>query len=342
MDEIGRKAAFEKLYSAPRLRFGFYPTPLCEMPRLRTKLGKNSPRLFIKRDDFTGFGFGGNKIRKLEFIFENLLRSGIEAVVTTGGERSNHARMTAFFCARLGLKCSLVLDRKPRSAGTEGLKPASVFLAELLGADVYMTESIEERKAKAADVVAGMRADGMNVFEIPLGGALAHGVFGFGVAMKEMLGQARVMRIEFSHLYFSSSTAGTHSGLLLGAELNGLEGLCINGISPEPDSKDEITAEIKRLSREAGEILGIAADEPGQKINIFDEFAGEGYCMETAEANNAINLLAETEGVVLDSVYTAKAMAGLIDHIEKGILNENDNVLFWHTGGQLTQFYLPA
>lgn len=342
MDEPCRRAAFEKLENVPRLQFGFYPTPLCEMPRLRAKLGKNCPRLFIKHDDFTGFGSGGNKIRKLEYIFENLLRDGVEAVVTTGGERSNHARMTAFFCARLGMKCALVLDRKPRPAGTEGLKPASIFLAELLGTEVYMAESIEERRAKAVEVVAKMRAEGVNVFEIPLGGALPHGVFGFATAMKEMLDQAAAMGIEFSHLYFSSSTAGTHSGMLLGAELNGAEGLCINGISPEPDSKDEIVAEIRRLGREAGEILGIIGYEPSREINVFDEFAGDGYCIETAEANNAINLLAETEGVVLDPVYTAKAMAGLIDHIEKGILNEEDNVLFWHTGGQITQFYLPA
>lgn len=126
--------AVENLETFPHLDLGFYPTPLEEMPRLREKFGKNCPRLFIKRDDWTGFGFGGNKIRKQEFLFAELLQDGLETVITTGGERSNHARMTAFVCAKLGLNCVLVLDRKPRPQGTENLKTAATFLEESLGA----------------------------------------------------------------------------------------------------------------------------------------------------------------------------------------------------------------
>ena len=134
--------AVENLETFPRLDLGFYPTPLEEMPRLREKFGKNCPRLFIKRDDFTGFGFGGNKVRKLEFLFAKLINEGVETIVTTGGERSNHARMTAFVSAKLGLNCVLVLDKKPRPKGTENLTPAANYIENLLGAKVYPVDSI--------------------------------------------------------------------------------------------------------------------------------------------------------------------------------------------------------
>ena len=323
------------------MRLGFYPTPLDEMPRLRAALGKNCPRLFIKRDDLTGFGFGGNKIRKLEFLFAKLLAEGVETVITTGGERSNHARMTAFVCAKLGIDCVLVLDRKPRPKGTENLRPAADFIEELLGAEIHLVDSMEERKAKAIEIFENLRRSGVKVDEIPLGGASAISTLGFISAISELSGQKRAQNIEFDHLFFSSSTGGTHAGMLLGAKLFGLENVEIIGISPEPRSRAEIMSEIERLLIEAGDLLEIQTADLFGKIEVADEYAGQEYCVETGQANEAFKLLAKTEAVILDSVYTAKAMAGLIDWIEKGRLNENNNVLFWHTGGQLTQFYVP-
>lgn len=335
------KKAIENLAKFPRLKFGFYPTPLEEMTRLRDKLGKNCPRLFIKRDDFTGFGFGGNKVRKLEFLFAKLINEGVETIVTTGGERSNHARMTAFVSAKLGLNCVLVLDKKPRPKGTENLTPAANYIENLLGAKVYPVDSIEERKAKTKELVDNLKQTGAKVYEIPLGGASAISTLGFVSAMHEISKQIRAQNVEFDHLFFSSSTGGTHAGMLIGAKLFGLENMRIIGISPEPAVKVEIFGEVERLLTEAGNLLEIETSDLSSKIEIFDEYAGEGYCVETAQANEAVKLLAKNEAVILDSVYTAKAMAGLMDWIKKEKVNEKNNVLFWHTGGQLTQFYVP-
>lgn len=332
----------ENLEKFPRLNLGFYPTPLEELPRLRLSLGKNCPRIFIKRDDFTGFGFGGNKIRKQEFLFAKLLAEGVEAVITTGGERSNHARMTAAVCAKLGLRCVLVLDRKPRPIGTENLRTATSFIEKLLGAEVYLVNSIEERKRKTAESFENLTQSGVKVYEIPLGGASSVSTLGFVSAMRELSEQIRVQKLKFDHLFFSSSTAGTHAGMLIGAKLFGLEKLKIIGISPEPNAKVEIISKVERLLEETGELLEFETDDLCSKIKVFDEYAGEGYCVETEEANKAFKLLAKNEAVILDLVYTAKAMAGLIDWIERGKLNANQNVLFWHTGGQITQFYVSS
>lgn len=333
--------AIENLETFPRLDLGFYPTPLEEMPRLRENFGKNCPRLFIKRDDFTGFGFGGNKVRKLEFLFAKLINEGVETIVTTGGERSNHARMTAFVSAKLGLNCVLVLDKKPRPKGTENLTPAANYIENLLGAKVYPVDSIAQRNRTAREILENLKQSGAKVYEIPLGGASAVSTLGFVSAMLELSEQIRVQNVEFDHLFFSSSTGGTHAGMLIGAKLFGLENMRIIGISPEPAAKAEIVGEIERLLTEAGDLLEIETSDLSSKIEIFDEYAGEGYCVETAEANQAAKLLAKNEAVILDSVYTAKAMAGLINWIEKEELNEKNNVLFWHTGGQLTEFYVP-
>lgn len=340
MDEQNRQAAIGTLENFPRLRLGFFPTPLDEMPRLRARLGKNCPRIFIKRDDLSGFGFGGNKIRKLEYVFEKIKREGVKTVLTTGGERSNHARMTAFFCARLGMRCILVLDRKPRPAGAGNLKPAAVFLEKMLGAEVHIVDAIAERKAKATQIIAEHARRGEKIFEIPLGGALAVGALGFISAMGELAAQAKEKNVKFDRIIFSSSTAGTHAGMLAGKKLFGFENVKITGFAPEPETA-EIVSGVEKLLGEVGELLGFSTDDLRGEIEIVGDYAGEDYCVETAEAQNAFKLLARAEGVFLDSVYTAKAFAGLIDWIKSGRLKENENVLFWHTGGQLTQFYVP-
>jgi L-cysteate sulfo-lyase len=334
--------AVENLAKFPRLRLGNYPTPLQELPRLRKVLGKNCPRIFIKRDDLTGFGFGGNKIRKLEFLFAKLLADGVETVITTGGERSNHARMTAFVCAKLGIKCVLMLDRKPRPIGTENLKTATNFIEELLGAEIHLVDSIAERNIKAAEMFESLSATGAKVYEIPLGGASAISTLGFVLAMRELVEQMQAQNVDFDHIFFASSTAGTHSGMLIGAKLFGLGNIQIIGISPEPNAEMEIVSEVERLLEEVGELLEIEPEDLYSKIKIFDEYAGKAYCVETEKANEAFKLLAQTEAVILDSVYTAKAMAGLIDWIKLGKLNAQNNVLFWHTGGQITQFYVSS
>jgi D-cysteine desulfhydrase family pyridoxal phosphate-dependent enzyme len=332
--------AIENLEKFPRLNLGFYPTPLEELKNLREKIRANCPRIFIKRDDWTGFGFGGNKIRKQEYLFAKLLADGVKTVITTGGERSNHARMTAAVCAKLGLNCVLVLDRKPRRVGTENLQTAANFVEELYGAEIHIVDSIAERNSKAKEIFENLNSSGEQVYQIPLGGAAAISTLGFVLAMRELSGQMQLNNIKFDHLFLSSSTGGTHAGMLIGAKLFGFDGLKIIGISPEPDSKADIVSEVERLVQETGELLEIENDDLTAKIEIIDSYAGKDYCIETEEAEKTLRFLAETEAVLLDSVYTAKAFAGLIDWIEKRKLKAKNKVLFWHTGGQLTQFYV--
>lgn len=333
--------AIQNLEKFPLLNLGFYPTPLEEMAGIRKSLGKNCPRLFIKHDDWTGFGFGGNKIRKQEYLFAELHKKGIETVLTTGGDRSNHARITAAVCAKLGIKCVLVLDKKKRPIGTEQLKPAATFIEDLYGAEIYLVDSIEERKRKAAEIFDNLQCKGEKIFEIPLGGATAVSTLGFVSAMQELSLQMKEQKLEFDYLFFSSSTGGTHAGMLIGAKLFGLEKLKIIGISPEPNSREEIISEVEKLLNQTGKLLEFETEDLKDKIEVFDEYAGVDYCVETEKAEGIFKHLARTEGIILDSVYTAKAFAALVDWIEKGKLTAKNKMLFWHTGGQLTQFFVP-
>lgn len=156
-----------------------------------------------------------------------------------------------------------------------------------------MVDSIKERKAKAKEIIENLKRIGRKVYEIPLGGASAISTIGFVLAMYELAEQMRISNIEIDHLFFSSSTGGTHAGMLIGAKLFGFENLRIVGISPEPEAKAEIVSEVERLLTEVGDLLEIETSDLYSKIEIFDQYAGEGYCLETAEGNEAFKLLAE-------------------------------------------------
>lgn len=342
MDGRAQQAAVEKLASFPRLRLGMFPTPLEKMPRLRDALGPGCPRLFIKRDDLCGFGLGGNKVRKLEYTFAHLLSEGFTAVVTTGGERSNHARLTAAFCAKLGLKCYLIVDRKPRPRGTDELRPSAAYLEQLYGANVEVVDGIEERDATAEDKLAELRSAGVNAAAIPLGGATARSSLGFVLAMAELAAQSREIGVEFDCIAFASSTAATHAGMILGSKIFGLDGCELRGYSPEPDSRRSIAQAVSGILDECGEMLHIDTDDPRPLIKIDDDFAGDAYCAETEAAAEATSLTAHCEGILLDPVYTGKAMAGLFAAIRNGEIGSDKNILFWHTGGQFAQFFAPA
>jgi len=331
-----RQAAIDRLASFPRVGLGVFPTPVEEMPRLRAAFGPNCPRLFIKRDDYSGFGLGGNKVRTLEHVFGRLQADGVRTVVTTGGDRSNHARVTAFACARLGIRCVLVLDEKPRPAAALGSTTATIYLSELLGADVHVVESIETRNTKVKEIVSEIEKAGTFVSLVPLGGALPEGALGFVVAMGELAQQQREWGLSFANVLFASSGAGTHTGMLVGARLFGFNKTRFSGIAPEP-AGDDIRAEIKRFVGVTENLLNMAASDP--EIDLDDTYAGRDYCEETAKATEAIRLVAQTEGILLDPVYTGKAMAALIDRIKSGTYRADENVLFWHTGGQSTSFY---
>jgi L-cysteate sulfo-lyase len=313
----------------PRLKLGVYPTPIEEMPRLRAVLNKElggaCPRLFIKRDDYTGPGFGGNKVRKLEYVFAEAMRRRADAVLTIGGIRSNHARVTAALAARLGFQCHLILN------GAAEDPPASLYLDELYGAHIHRVGQPQERTPEMQRIAKELRVRGSNPMEIPLGASDALGALGYVQAAEELAGQASE---PFAAIFVCSSSGGTQAGLDAGLQLFGMGGTRLIGVSPDGAAesilpvvsaiRDELAARLKR--------------DFTRLLSIEDRFTGAGYGIPSREGQQATRLLAQTEGIVLDPVYTAKTMAAMLAHVRAREFGPDQAVLFIHTGGQLALF----
>ncbi|HEY8460320.1 MAG TPA: D-cysteine desulfhydrase family protein [Blastocatellia bacterium] len=334
-EQSGFEAAIERFKAIPHLNYGVYPTPIEEASRFREALGAAAPRIFIKRDDYSGPGFGGNKVRKLEYVMARAVADGAEAAITVGGVKSNHARVTAAMCAKLGLRCVLILNSA--AVAHEGLKPASLMIDELFGAEVIHVAGREERSSMAESVAEKLRNEGKNVAVIPLGASTPLGALGFVRAVQEAKAQIESMNARIDYIFHSSSSGGTQAGIVAGCQLFDWREARVIGVSAD-DPSASISGGAGRIIRGVAEALGAQLSE---EATVLDDYVGEGYGVPSAQGEEATALLARTEGVVLDPVYTAKAMAALIDWVRKGRLTENDNVLFWHTGGQLALFYAP-
>jgi D-cysteine desulfhydrase len=332
MNNHDKQQAATQLASIPRLNFGHYPTPIEELPRLRQALGAQAPRIFIKRDDYTGPGFGGNKVRKLEYVLAQAVADGAEIAITCGGLKSNHCRVTAAMCARLGLRCILVLNEPPRAYK---LTPASLKVDEMLGAEVHRVQSRDERKTMMAAIAEKLRGEGKRVVVIPLGASIPLGALGFVRAVEETAVQLAAMNLRMDYVFHSTSSGGTQAGLVAGNQLFNLVEKQIIGVSAD-DSSASISAEVATIIRGVGQLLGAEFNET---VTVMDEYVGLGYGLDTPESLAAIDLLARTEGLFLDPVYTAKAMSGLLSWVRQGRFTADENVLFWHTGGQLALFY---
>jgi D-cysteine desulfhydrase family pyridoxal phosphate-dependent enzyme len=335
MEQSRIEQAIERFNAIPHLNYGVFPTPIEEAPRFRQALGGAAPRVFIKRDDYTGPGFGGNKVRKLEYVLAKAVADGVEVAVTSGGLKSNHARVTAAMCARIGLRCVLVLNSA--AVTYEGLKPASLAVDELLGAEVVRVASREERATMVESVAESLRREGKKVAVIPIGASIPLGALGFVRAVEETKSRLEAIDTRIDYVFHSSSSGGTQAWIVAGCQLFDWRGVKVVGVSPD-DPSASISAEVGKIIRGVGEALGAQLSED---VTVLDDYVGAGYGVPSAQGDEAIELLARTEGVILDPVYTAKAMAALIDWVRKGKLTENDNVMFWHTGGQLALFYVP-
>ena len=335
MEQSRIERAIGRFNSIPYLNYGVYPTPIEEASRFREALGGGAPRVFIKRDDYAGPGFGGNKVRKLEYVLAKAVADGVEVAVTSGGLKSNHARVTAAMCARIGLRCVLVLNSA--AVTYEGLKPASLAVDELLGAEIVRVASREERATTVESVAESLRGEGKKVAVIPIGASIPLGALGFVRAVEETKSRLEAIDTRIDYVFHSSSSGGTQAGIVAGCQLFDWRGVKVVGVSPD-DPSASISAEVGKIIRGVGEALGAQLSED---VTVLDDYVGAGYGVPSAQGDEAIELLARTEGVILDPVYTAKAMAALIDWVRKGKLTENDNVLFWHTGGQLALFYVP-
>jgi 1-aminocyclopropane-1-carboxylate deaminase/D-cysteine desulfhydrase-like pyridoxal-dependent ACC family enzyme len=319
------RAALDRL---PRAGLLDAPTPVEEMPRLRRALG-GGPRLLVKRDDAIPFGFGGNKIRKLDLLAAEAVAQGADTLVTTGGIQSNHCRATAAAAARLGLRCRLVQNGRPPERPA-----ANALLDRLLGAEIEYVSSRSERGPALDAACERLRAEGRRPFLIPLGASVPLGALGFARAVGELRDQGTSPDV----IVHASSSGGTQAGLVVGCALFGLSARVL-GISAD-DPAPALAAAVRTIAGGAGEPLGLPPDafaEAGP-VDVDDGFVGEGYGVPTPASQEAMELAARAEALFLDPTYTAKAMAGLVAGVRSGRFRGDETVLFWHTGGQVGLF----
>jgi D-cysteine desulfhydrase family pyridoxal phosphate-dependent enzyme len=305
--------------SLPRLTFAHLPTPVEPLPRLSSVLG--GPQLWIKRDDQTGLAFGGNKARKLEFLLAEAQAHGARTLITRGAVQSNHCRQTAAAAAQNGLSCILVLAGNPPEHATGNL-----LLDMLLGAEIVW----------AGDRDAGQLlqktfddawSDGRRPYLVPYGGSSPTGAAAYAEALRELMAQD----VPIDRIVFATSSGGTQAGLVAGARIHGFNAR-IQGISVDTPSQ-QLCESVAALANEVGSLLGNPLELTASDIDVHDGYLGEGYAVIGDLERNAIELFARNEGILLDPVYTGRAAGGMIDMIEKGEINADERVLFWHTGG---------
>jgi D-cysteine desulfhydrase family pyridoxal phosphate-dependent enzyme len=276
----------------------------------------------IKRDDLTGLAFGGNKTRKLEYLLGDALEKNADMVISTGAAQSNHCRQTAAAAARVGLDCTLVL------VGPKPNKPsANYFLDTLLGAKIVWTE-LDKRDQTLEQTYLQEREGGANPYLIPYGGSNALGAYAYYLAYQELLEQLKGNLPDW--IVFATSSGGTQAGLFLASQI--YQGPRVLGISvDEPDFRLKDT-----ISRICGELLSLLDQDimiDPEEILVDASYIGKGYGKFNQRDRKAIRLFAETEGILLDPVYTGRAAGGLLDLIHKGYFSKDQSVLFWHTGG---------
>ena len=308
----------------PRFPLVDGPSPLHRLTRLESALG-GRVRIWIKREDLLPLAFGGNKLRNLEFLVGAALADGADTLVTVGRRWSNHARLTAAAGAKAGLEVHLVLSGPATSPVNPGIQ-----LDELLGATIHqaVTADRAERSALLEAVVGQLRTGGRHVAVIGVGGSGVTGVLGQVLAAFELADQAGALGFEPDDVVVPSATGGTHVGLLVGLRTTDLP-TAVHGIAVTP--LEEVGPAVARLVEELGAVDGLARF-PSGGIDLDPSQLGGGYGVRTEAATNAARLLARTEGILVDPIYTAKALAGLIELIRSGRLDGHD-VVFWHAGG---------
>ncbi len=309
----------------PRVPLAFLPTPLHELPRLRHAL-PGCPRLLIKRDDQTGLASGGNKTRKLEFLLGDALARGADTLITPGGAQSNHCRQTAAAAAHYGLRCVLVLsgDPPPRDRWDGNL-----LLDDLLGAEVRWAEG-RPRDEVMAEVAGEVAAGGGKPYIIPTGGSVPVGAAGYVAAVEELAGQLATEGEQVDRIVLVSGSGGTHAGVLVGVKALGLD---TTVIGMNNFAIPDIAGTVRALAAATAGHLGLRLAFTNDDFIFHDACGSHAYGVITAAEREGIRLLARTEGIVLDPVYTGRAFAHLISLIRAGAFQPEETILFWHTGG---------
>ncbi len=318
----------------PRRRYTAGPTPIEPMPHLTAHLG-GAVDLWIKRDDLLGLAGGGNKTRKLEFLVADALAKGADTLVTVGAPQSNHCRLTLAAAVREGLKCRLVIEeRVPGSYRADA--SGNNLLFDLMGVEKITVVAGgsnlgDAMAAELADLVAAGRLG----YAIPGGGSNPRGALGYVACAEELLAQSFEHGVAFDHVVVASGSAGTHAGLVVGLEAANAD-LPVTGINVRrPQAEQE--GNVHALAEATATFAGVPPI-PRAAITCLDRWVGPGYSLPTPAMIAAVRLLAATEGVLLDPVYTGKAMAGLLDLVREGYFARGSRVIFLHTGGSPALF----
>ena len=313
----------------PRRRYTAGKTPIEGLPRFSKAV--NGPHIYIKRDDLLGLTAGGNKTRKLEFLVAEALKTGADTLITSGAVQSNHCRLTLSAAVKEGMKCRLVLNElvpgsyDPNAGG-------NVFLFRLLGAEnIEVVSHGEALDAAIERNITSLAKEGRVGYVVPMGGSNPIGATGYVACAQEIQDQIFDLSLPVDAVVCASGSSGTQAGLvtgMVGCNMN----IPVIGINVGVKEKGQADA-VHELVTKTAEHLGIGTDIPHSAVICFDDYMGPGYSLPTPEMAEAVRLLAETEGILLDPVYTGKAMAGLIDLSRKGYFKKDQNVLFIHTGG---------
>ncbi len=319
-----------------RVNLAAMPTPLIRLDRLAEELG--GAEIWLKRDDLTGLELSGNKVRKLEYVAADALNNGCDTIVTEGTCQSNHCRATAAVCAKLGLQAVLLIRPEPPNE-VQG----NHLLDMLFGARLrcYPRDSFEaDREGIVRSVLDDLQAEGLKPRWTPMGASEPLGCWGYIRAAGELSEQLVERGLQNSDVILPVSSGGTYAGMLLGTLLKQTEGLSLWAV-PVSDDVAWHTSEVGRLCRETIGQYGLPVEFEDSAMRFIDGYVGEGYGIPYAAAIDAIRLLARTEGIVLDPVYTAKAFCGMLDGVLAGRLGRERPVVFVHTGGVFSDFAWP-
>lgn len=329
----------EKINLLPRFNFLHLPTPLEFLPNLTEKY--QGPRIYVKRDDLSGRGFGGNKSRKLEFIIADALKKGHDSLLTWGSLQSNWCFQSALASKRFGLLPILLLfyqDKKPEDEG-------NVLLDRLLEAEIHFYPAPPGKvvtRELALSLIEKLWPEFMsrklNPYVVAVGGSMPLGsmdiplgAISYLLAFYEAWQQAQALGVSFTHIVHATGSGATQAGLLLGAKIFSPQTKVI-GISVS-DEKTSFAREVRTIGEATIRALSLKMEIKDEEIIVLDDYLEGGYGVLSSRVIEVIKLLLQKEGLVLDPVYTAKAMIGLIDLIERGYLHREDKILFFHTGG---------
>ena len=313
----------------PRLRFAHLPTPLEPMENLSRLL--DGPNIWVKRDDCTGLAGGGNKTRKLEFLMADAEQQGADTIITQGAVQSNHARQTAAIAAKLGYECYLLLENRTGSDDPDFLANGNVLLDDIYNARLSGFPAGTDMNQEMLSLAEELRVAGKKPYIIPGGGSNRIGALGYVNAAYELVGQCNDQGLKVDHIVHATGSTGTQAGLVTG--LTAIHsGIDLMGISVRA-LKEAQEENVYRLACETAELIGSSAALNRSDVVANSDYVGEGYGMPTDGMIEAVEMTARHESILLDPVYSGKAMAGLIDLVRQGFYRREENIVFIHTGG---------